>query len=120
MQFVNLKIAYMSIFFIMELLNRLRDLCKERGITIAQVERGAGLTLTTIAKWNRITPGIDKVASVELLGRSAPEISVADRQILELFHQLNEDGQGAAVAMLQGLARQPGYIKSDSAEELEG
>lgn len=113
----------------MELLNRLRDLCKERGITIAQVERGAGLTLTTIAKWNRITPGIDKVASVadylgisidELLGRSAPEISVADRQILELFHQLNEDGQGAAVAMLQGLARQPGYIKSDSAEELEG
>lgn len=113
----------------MELLNRLKDLCKERGITIAQVERGAGLALTTIAKWNRITPGIDKVASVadylgisidELLGRSVPEISAADRQILELFRQLNEDGQGAAVAMLQGLARQPGYIKSDNAKELEG
>ena len=112
----------------MELLNLLKDLCKERGITIAQVERGAGLALTTIAKWNRITPGIDKVASVadylgisidELLGRSAPEISATDRQILELFRQLNEDGQGAAVAMLQGLARQPGYIKSDSFEQLE-
>ena len=112
----------------MELLNRLKDLCKERGITIAQVERGAGLALTTIAKWNRITPGIDKVASVadyleisidELLGRSAPEISAADRQILELFHQLNEDGQGAAVAMLQGLARQPAYIKSDRVDKME-
>lgn len=112
----------------MELLNRLKDLCKERGITIAQIERGSGLTLTTIAKWNRITPGIDKVASVadyleisidELIGRSSPEISAADRQILELFRQLNEDGQGAAVAMLQGLARQPGYIKSGQPGEVE-
>lgn len=112
----------------MELLLTIKMLCKRHGITVAELERKAGLSHSTIARWDRNAPSIDKVCAVadffgisidELLGRSAPEISAADRQILELFRQLNEDGQGAAVAMLQGLARQPGYIKSDSFEQLE-
>ena len=126
---VNLKIAYSPIFVVMDLLNRIKELAAVRGLNIAHVERGAGLNKTTLAKWNINAPSVDKVAAVadffqisvdELIGRQAPEISAADRQILELFRQLNEDGQGAALAMLQGFVQQPGYIKSDSAEEFEG
>lgn len=112
----------------MELLFTIKMLCKCHGITVAELERKAGLSHSTIARWDRNAPSIDKVVAVadyfgisidELMGRSAPEISAADRQILDLFHQLNEDGQGAAVAMLQGLARQPGYIKSGQSGEME-
>lgn len=121
MQFVNLKIAYMPNFFTMEFLNRLKEICASRGITVAEAERGAGLTQTSTAKWNRITPGIDKMIALanffeisidELIGRAAPALSAVDRQILDLVHELNEEGQGAALAMLQGLSRQPAYIKS--------
>ena len=125
---VNLKIAYSPIFVFMDLLNRIKELAAVRGINIAQVERGAGLNKTTLAKWNINAPSVDKVAAVadffqisvdELIGRQAPEISETDRQILDLIHQLNEDGQGAAFAMLQGLAQQPGYIKSGQSGEME-
>lgn len=111
----------------MNLLNTMKTMCKSHGISIAELERSAGLSHSSVARWDRNIPSVDKVAAVadffgvtidEMLGRSAPEISAEDRQILELFHQLNEDGQGAAIAMLQGLARQSGYIKSDRAEEL--
>lgn len=111
----------------MELLTHIREICAARGTTIAKVEKAIGFN-KVIYNWDKYTPSIDKVVAVadyfgisidELMGRSAPEISAADRQILELFRQLNEDGQGAAVAMLQGLARQPRYIKSDSFEQLE-
>ena len=112
----------------MDLLNRIKELAAARGVNIAQVERGAGLNKTTLAKWNINAPSVDKVAAVadffgisidELIGRSAPALSAVDRQILDLVHQLNEDGQGAALAMLQGLAQQPGYIKSDPTGEME-
>ena len=112
----------------MELLDRIRELSKERGVTVAQVERGAGLTVTTIAKWNRITPGIDKVALVadffgisidELIGRTPPKISKSERMILDLLDQLNEDGQTAALKQMQFLSLQPEYIKSDIPGEKE-
>ena len=109
------------LFFIMELLNRIKEIGRLRGLTIAQIERGAGLNKTTLAKWNINAPSIDKVCAVadffgisidELIGRAAPALSAVDRQILDLVHELNEEGQGAALAMLQGLSRQPAYIKS--------
>lgn len=112
----------------MDLLNRIKEIAEPRGLNIAQIERGSGLNKTTLGKWNMNAPSIDKVVRVadflevsidELVGRSAPEISASDRQILELFHQLNEEGQGAAIAMLQGLSHQPAYIKSDRVDKME-
>lgn len=111
----------------MELLAHIRKVCAERGTTIAKVEKAIGFN-KVIYNWDKYTPSVDKVAAVadffgisidELIGRSAPALSAVDRQILDLVHQLNEDGQGAALAMLQGLAQQPGYIKSDPTGEME-
>lgn len=112
----------------MELLFTIKMLCKRHGITVAELERKAGLSHSTIARWDRNAPSIDKVCAVadffgisidELIGRSAPALSAVDRQILDLVHQLNEEGQGAALAMLQGLSRQPAYIKSGQSGEME-
>lgn len=128
MQFVNLKIAYMPIIFTMEFLNRLKEVCASRGITVAEAERGAGLTQTSTAKWNRITPGIDKIIALadyfgisidELIGRTPPEMTKSERMLFDLLDQLNDYGKGAALAMLQGLANQPEYKKGHTSEELE-
>lgn len=44
--------------------DRIKALAKERGLSIAEVERRSGLTKNTIKKWDRSTPSVDKVASV--------------------------------------------------------
>lgn len=113
----------------MSLLENIQTLCRERQRTIVDVERGSGLKKSTITKWSTTAPSVYKVAAVadyfgisidELIGRTPPSVSRSERAALDLLDQLNSGGQDAALAMLQGLVQQPGYIKSDSAEELEG
>ena len=43
---------------------RIKALAKERGLSIAEVERRSGLSRNTIKKWDRSIPSVDKVASV--------------------------------------------------------
>lgn len=116
-----------GIFVMVTFLDNIKTLCAERGISIRQLEQGCGLAPRYVYKWNAASPGIDKVVLVadyfgvsidELIGRKVPALSKSERMLLDLMDQLNEDGQGAALAMLQGLAQQPGYIKSDRAEKL--
>lgn len=104
----------------MKLLTRIRELCQVYGTSVAKIEKAVGFN-KTIYNWDKYIPSIDKVVLVadffgisidELIGRAAPALSAVDRQILDLVHELNEEGQGAALAMLQGLSRQPAYIKS--------
>lgn len=38
--------------------------CKERGISLAELERQAGLSNRTIYRWNENLPSIDKVCAV--------------------------------------------------------
>lgn len=110
------------------MLKKIKSLCKANNIMIKDLEQQAGLAYNTLNRWDKISPSIDKVAAVadvlcvsidELVGRSSPILSPEDRQLLDLVHQLNEEGQGAALAMLQGLAQQPGYIKSGQSGEME-
>ena len=44
--------------------DRIKALAKERGISVAEVERRSGLSKNTIKKWDRSIPSVDKVASV--------------------------------------------------------
>ena len=111
----------------MKLLTRVRELCKSRGTTVANVEKAVGFN-KTIYNWDKYMPSVDKVALVadyfgisidELVGRTPPAVSKSERMLLDLLDQLNEDGKGAAIAMLQGLANQPEYKKGHTSEELE-
>lgn len=55
--------------------DRIKALAKERGFSIAEVERRSGLSKNTIKKWDHSTPSVDKVASVaKCLGVSIEDL----------------------------------------------
>mgnify|MGYP003093766445 FL=1 len=63
----------------MNIVDRIRALCSERKITIAELERNLGLGAGTVSRWDARVPGADKIQKVAeyfdvstdyLLGRS--------------------------------------------------
>ena len=55
--------------------DKIKALCKERGMTIAELERAADIVPTTMTKWKRISPSVDKVARVaKVLGVTIEEL----------------------------------------------
>nr|DAY13713.1 MAG TPA: repressor protein [Caudoviricetes sp.] len=63
----------------MNIVDRIRALCSERKITIAELERNLGLGAGTVSRWDARVPGTDKIQKVAeyfdvstdyLLGRS--------------------------------------------------
>lgn len=42
----------------------IKDLCKERGISVTSVEKKAGLSNGAISKWNDSSPTVDKLNAV--------------------------------------------------------
>ena len=63
----------------MNIVDKIRTLCSERTITIAELERNLGLGAGTVSRWDIRVPGADKVQKVAeyfdvstdyLLGRS--------------------------------------------------
>lgn len=67
----------------MSLVHKIRELCKQRKITVAELERQTGISNGQIRKWDSVTPGIDKLEKVAdyfnvsmdfLLGRDSPEL----------------------------------------------
>ena len=48
----------------MDLIGNIRRLCREKDITIANLEKMAGISENSIFRWNRNLPSIEKVKSV--------------------------------------------------------
>ncbi|MBC1615425.1 helix-turn-helix transcriptional regulator [Listeria booriae] len=48
----------------MTIVDRIKKLCENRKITIAELERSAGLTSSTIYRWDKNTPSGDKLEKV--------------------------------------------------------
>ena len=46
------------------MLGNIKRLCDERGISISQLEREAGIAERTIYRWDENTPSVDKVKRV--------------------------------------------------------
>ncbi len=44
--------------------DRIKELCQERGTTVAAVEKEANLSNATIRKWNKSSPTVDKLQAV--------------------------------------------------------
>lgn len=45
----------------------IKEVCKEKGITIASVEKKANLSNGTISKWNKSSPTVDKLQAVAVV-----------------------------------------------------
>ncbi|MCC2250536.1 helix-turn-helix domain-containing protein [Virgibacillus sp. AGTR] len=48
----------------MNTLERVKKLCKERGITVAKLEEELEIPKNTIYQWKRISPSLDKLKSI--------------------------------------------------------
>lgn len=59
----------------MSLLENVREQCRKTGMTVAELEKAAGLAENTIYKWGKISPSVDKVQRVAgSLGTSIDEL----------------------------------------------
>lgn len=48
----------------MDIVEKIRMLCNEKSMTIAELERNIGLGAGTVSRWNVRVPGVDKVQKV--------------------------------------------------------
>lgn len=44
--------------------DKIKEICKERGISVSYLEKTAGLSNGTISKWNNSSPTVDKLKAV--------------------------------------------------------
>ncbi|WP_342440612.1 helix-turn-helix transcriptional regulator [Lysinibacillus sp. FSL K6-0075] len=100
----------------MSLVERIRTLCKEKKITIAELERKTGISNGQIRKWGSSIPGIDKLEAIAdyfhvstdfLLGRSDQRYldlntteSDLDNKLQEIINGLNEREKEFLIAAL--------------------
>ncbi len=90
----------------MSLVEIIKTLCKEKKITIAELERKTGISNGQIRKWDSSIPGVDKLEAIAdyfnvstdfLLGRTDQRYldlkntteSDADKKLHEIFNGLN-------------------------------
>ena len=50
----------------MAIYDRVKDACKESGIAVSALEERLGFARSSIYKWNRNIPSVDKLAAVAL------------------------------------------------------
>lgn len=103
----------------MSLVERIKTLCKEKKISIAELERKTGISNGQIRKWDITTPGVDKLVAIAnyfdisvdyLLGRSenkrcddlkVSDKSDADKKLNEMLHELDEADKELLIASLE-------------------
>lgn len=57
------------------MLHKIRELCREKGISLAELERETGLSEKSIFSWNEVMPSADKLARVaKVLGTTVEEL----------------------------------------------
>ena len=44
--------------------DKIKDVCKSKGVSVTSVERKAGLSNGTISKWNDVSPTVNKLNAV--------------------------------------------------------
>ena len=96
----------------MNIVDKIRALCSERTITIAELERNLGLGAGTVSRWDARVPGIDKVQKVAeyfdvstdyLLGRTDnPAIAGDSKEYIWQGKTLNVEEMASNVMMFGG------------------
>ena len=108
--------AKMSKVIVMGIVDRIRTLCQEAGITLNQLEKAIGFK-STIARWEDHEPGLDKVRLVaQYFGMSVSELldekekpapmtgngSYQDR-LLSILNQLSDENQAQLLSYAEFL-----------------
>lgn len=104
------------------LVNKIRELCKQKGISVSQMELELGFSLGLISRWSKTSPSIDKIIEVanyleisldELTGRGKKKEK--DRLVRELCEATRE---GELLWLPYG-KKEPFAYPLESLEELQ-
>lgn len=100
----------------MSLVEKIKYLCDEKKMTVAELERKTGISNGQIRKWDKSTPGVDKLKKVAdyfdvstdyLLGRTEK------KRYYELTEKDERDIQKQLQKMIDGLNSKDGYAAFD-------
>ena len=73
----------------MDVLGKIKELAKQRNISLAELERRTGLSSGSITKWGKSAPTVDK----SVMSYNGKEVSENDRQVLERIAKAYLDGK---------------------------
>ena len=100
----------------MSLVDRIKSLCKEKKITVAELERKTGISNGQIRKWDNSTPGVNKLqliadyfdVSVDyLLGRTEK------KRYYDLTEKDEQDIQKELEKLINNLSNSSGFAAAD-------
>lgn len=90
----------------------IKDLGKERGMSLNDIERACAIGTNTIYKWDKASPSVDKLARVadyfgvsidSILSHKEQTMSQADIALLQDYHALNGENRALLDSLLQRL-----------------
>lgn len=106
-------------FEVVTVVSVIRELCQNKNMSFRKLEEAIGLPYSSISRWDKNLPSIDKVFSVAqyfgvsmeflLTGKeqTAPEdgLSFAEHELISLFSALTEELQEIALIQIRSLAQ---------------
>ncbi len=115
---------------VMVLLERVKDLCRSRKISIPKLEEHLGFGAGTISKWKKSAPGTDKLLKVAdffqvsldvLLDRNERInlLTEPEQVLLYAFRELNDDGRIAVTAFLKWIGSKNEYKNNHIRHKIE-
>lgn len=105
----------LKLFRGMDMVSLIKKMCKEKKISLNELESAVGLGVNTIYKWDKASPSSDKLQKVAdyfdvsvdyLLGRKEKPIQMDGRtqEAVDLFLALTDDQKSALMDFLKSLA----------------
>lgn len=89
----------------MELIERIENICKQKGYSIMRLEKESGLSNGQIGKWKKQKPSYDKVASVAntlnvtidwlITGKAPEDLTLEEKKLIDLYRSADERGKRA-------------------------
>lgn len=110
------------------MLEIIKELCKDNGISIRRLEQLLGFGNATIQRWEESTPNITKVIAVAdyfgvtidaLCGREPLHQRSYSPELDRVLMQLNTEGLNTLTLVARGLLSQPEYKKSGRGTQRE-
>ena len=87
----------------MQIVERIKKRCKEKGTTMGTLEKELGFANGSIRRWDERVPGIDRVSELAnrlevtidwlLTGKEAADLSPEEQKLVELFRHADERGK---------------------------
>jgi transcriptional regulator with XRE-family HTH domain len=117
----------------MDIVDRIKELCAKRSLTVSLVEQAVSLGNGTIGKWKRQSPSVNNLMLVaDYLNVSLDYLAIGkkddsliltpkERELVSYFRLLSNDRQNKEIGRLSGIIEEQRInASSETAEEFAG